>query len=183
MSTCTAFADQNIIARGTLAEVAVALASRAGSVLVIDDQTGRPFDLDLRGDRADITARYSGPSTESVRAGRGRPKLGVIPREVTLLPRHWDWLNAQPGGASAALRRLVEAARRDNAGQDARRQAQDIAYSALSALAGNLADYEEALRAFYADDAVRFEDLTRSWPADIRAYVLEKAMAVWTPVP
>lgn len=178
--TVTAFANQKIIARGALAEVAVFLSTAPDMALVLDDQTGKAVDLDLRGGPQDIAARYAAPETAPEKAGRGRPKLGVTAREVTLLPRHWDWLNAQPGGASAALRRLVESARRENAGQDARRQAQDLAYQVLSVLAGNLPEYEEALRAFYADDLGRFEDLTQAWPTDIRAYVLERVRAVAT---
>ena len=160
--------------------MAIALRPQTNAVLVLDDQTGRPIDLDLRGGPAEITARYTPSRPVPEKAGRGRPKLGVVPREVTLLPRHWDWLNDQPGGASAALRRLVDSARRENAGQDARRQAQDLAYRVLSVLAGNLPNYEEALRAFYADDAVRFEDLTMTWPSDIRTYVMERVRAVQT---
>jgi hypothetical protein len=176
----TAFADQKIIAQGELAQVALAVASHNETILVLDDQSGRPVDLDLRGGAAEITARYEQTSPAREKAGRGRPKLGVVPREVTLLPRHWDWLNEQPGGASAALRRLVESARKENAGHDARRQAQDLAYRVLSVLAGNLPDYEEALRAFYADDEARFEALTTDWPADIRAYVLARVRTVRT---
>jgi len=176
----TAFADQKIIAQGELAQVALAVASHSQTVLVLDDQTGKPVDLDLRGGAAEITARYAPISPAPEKAGRGRPKLGVVPREVTLLPRHWDWLNEQPGGASAALRRLVDSARKENAGQNARRQAQDLAYRVLSVLAGDLPDYEEALRAFYADDEARFEDLTSDWPADIRSYVLARVRAVRT---
>jgi len=101
-----------------------------------------------------------------------------MPREVTLLPRHWDWLNEQPGGASAALRRLVDAARKGNVGQDARRRAQEVAHRVLSVLAGNLPAYEEALRAVYADDHARFEGLTQAWPIDIRTYILARVRAV-----
>lgn len=176
----TVFAHQKIIAHGHLVDVALALAGGDQPALVLNDQTGMPIDLDLRGDPAEITARYAQAPITPEKAGRGRPKLGVVPREVTLLPRHWDWLNDQPGGASAALRRLVESARKENAGQDARRQAQDLAYRVLSALAGNLPDYEEALRAFYADDEARFESLTLSWPTDIRTYVLARVRAVRT---
>ncbi len=70
--------------------------------------------------------------------GRGRPKLGVVAREVTLLPRHWDWLNAQPGGASVALRKLVEQARRANGDADRARAAREAAYHFMSAMAGDL---------------------------------------------
>ena len=178
--TVTAFAHHAIIAQGPLAQVALALAERTDACLILDDQTGRPIDLDLRGDADAIAARYAPSEPTMEKPGRGRPKLGVVPREVTLLPRHWDWLNQQPGGASAALRRLVDSARRENAGQDAKRQAQDLAYRVMSALAGNLANYEEALRAFYADDLTRFETLVAEWPTDLQGYIFTRVRAVQT---
>ena len=105
---------------------------------------------------------------ELVIRGPGRPRLGVIAREVTLLPRHWEWLNAQPGGASATLRKMVEIARKENRGDDARRASQNAAYTFMNALAGDLPGYEEATRALFAGDRERFHALTADWPADIR---------------
>lgn len=170
----TAFIGHRRIAAGTLAEVAVAAKSSLDRdstawVLVFDDATGAVVDLDLRGDPAEIAARYAEP--EEAR-GRGRPKLGVVAREVTLLPRHWDWLAAQPGGASHALRRLVEEARRADGG---RRAARDAAYRFMSALAGDLAGFEEASRALFAGDHGRFDEHTASWPADIRTHAARLA--------
>lgn len=168
---CAAFAGSRLLAAGPLAEVALALQSAAepqGTVLVLDDRTGRAIDLDLRGTPTDLAARLGEPPRE-----RGRPKLGVIGREVTLLPRQWEWLAAQPGGASVVLRRLVEEARLKGAGS--RRAAQDAAYQAMTALAGDLPGFEEALRALYADDRPRFEARLESWPADIRDYVTRLA--------
>jgi len=92
---------------------------------------------------------------------------------VTLLPRHWDWLNAQPGGASVALRKLVEEARRANGDRDRQRAARDAAYHFMSAMAGNLRDFEEASRALFADDRQRFTALIASWPPDIRDHVVK----------
>ena len=109
--------------------------------------------------------------------GRGRPKLGVVAREVTLLPRHWEWLNAQPGGASVALRKLVEAARRTNGDADRLRAARDAAYHFMSAMAGNLTNFEEASRALFADDRRRFTSLIAAWPPDIRDHVAKLAYA------
>ncbi len=100
--------------------------------------------------------------------GPGRPKLGVVAREVTLLPRHWDWLNSQPGGASVALRKLVEEARKSHSGKDRRREAQNAAYKFLTAMAGNEQGFEEALRALFAGDHERFEQFSEAWPADVR---------------
>lgn len=173
MTSCTAFSGTDRLAQGPLTEVALAVmaalaADSAARILVFDDSTGRVIDLDLRGSDADIRARLT-PAAEGVPArGRGRPKLGVVAREVTLLPRHWDWLNAQPGGASQALRRLIDEARRRDEGQTDRRQAQEAAYRFLSAMAGDLPGYEEALRALFADDASRFAAQSAAWPADIR---------------
>jgi hypothetical protein len=152
-------------------------------LLVLSDLSGRPVDLDLRGSLSAVSERFAEAITPPSKAGRGRPKLGVVAREVTLLPRHWDWLASQPGGASAALRRLVEQARRDNAGSDRRREAQEAAHRVMTALAGDLANYEDALRAFYAGDAPRFRELIQVWPADIRAYVETFSEAAWSPEP
>ncbi|MDB5421850.1 MAG: hypothetical protein JWR59_1797, partial [Brevundimonas sp.] len=112
--------------------------------VLVFDATGRVADLDPR-DRA---AAVETPEP----AKRGRPKLGVVAREVTLLPRHWDWLAQQPGGASVALRLLVETARKDSAGADEKRAGRDAAYRFMQAMAGDLAGFEEASRALFADD-------------------------------
>lgn len=160
-----AFAGDARITAGSLTEAALA-AQRAQAedaarpVLVFDSRTGRVVDLDLRGTEADVRARYAPPP-----ARRGRPKLGVTAREVTLLPRHWDWLAEQPGGASVTLRRLVEAARKADPG-DARAR-NEAAYRFLSAMAGNRPGFEEAIRALFAGDHDRLESLIAAWPADI----------------
>lgn len=128
------------------------------SLIAIEDTTGRVVDIDLRDIPDDLPRR-----------SRGRPKLGVASREVTLLPRHWEWLSAQPGGASATIRRLVEDARRSDEG--ARKAAREAAYRVMTVLSGDRAGYEEAVRALYADDAARFAELTEPWPEDVRAFV------------
>ncbi|MDF2233099.1 DUF2239 family protein [Albimonas sp. CAU 1670] len=158
-----AFLGPRLLARGSLAEVAAALhASPAPGALVFDPQ-GRQIDLDLRGTEADVRARHADPAETAPRPrGRGRPKLGVVAREVTLLPRHWDWLTGR-GGASAAIRRLVEAARRAEAPKDAR----DAAWRFMSAAGGDLPGFEEAARALYAGDAEGFAARLAAWPADL----------------
>ena len=107
--------------------------------------------------------------------GPGRPKLGVVAREVTLLPRHWEWLAQQSGGASVALRKLVDEARRTGEDRDRVRQAQEAAYRFMSAMAGNKANYEDAIRALFAGEAARFEDLIAEWPADVRRHAAKLA--------
>lgn len=168
--TYTAFLGVNLIASGSRDEVLAALKPRfdrdAGALfLVFEDQTGKQVDFDLRGTLAEVQARY-----REVHAGPGRPKLGVVAREVSLLPRHWEWLEEQPNGASAAIRRLVEDARkREPAAQEARAAIQ-AAGGFLSAMAGNLPGYEEATRSLYARNKKRFYELIRDWPKDIRLY-------------
>lgn len=188
---CAAFADGRLLASGPLAEVALAVKKAAGGaagVLVFDDATGRVVDLDLRGTKEEVLARLAGtplggcPSTEAASSpdeprGRGRPKLGVIAREVTLLPRHWEWLAAQPGGASVTLRKLVDAARREGAERDRARAAQEAAYRFMSAMAGDLPGFEEAIRALFAQDRARFVARMAEWPADIRDYALRLSSA------
>lgn len=165
---CTAFDGSHRIASGPLVEVALAVKAAEGSatgpILIFDDHTGAQIDLDLRGSTAEIVARL----TERSPRTPGRPKLGVVAREVTLLPRHWEWLAQQPGGASAALRRLVDEARRNDGGRSERRAAQEAAYRFLSAIAGNLPGFEEASRALFADDRDRFRAHGADWPADVR---------------
>jgi len=182
----TAFEGQRRLATGPIAEVALAIkgSTRPGAspIAIFSDSTGRPIDLDLRGSNAEVLARLSAMSpmiTEeagpSEPRGRGRPKLGVVAREVTLLPRHWEWLAAQPGGASVALRKLVEEARKANGDRDRHRTARDAAYHFMSAMAGNLLNFEEASRALFADDRRRFTSLIAAWPADIRDHVVKLA--------
>src|SRR3954447_13341683 len=159
--TFTAFEGPRRLQSGVLAEVALAVKRAEGRsaqpIAIFSDATGRPIDLDLRGSDAEIVARLSPslPPPDSPR-GRGRPKLGVVAREVTLLPRHWEWLNAQPGGTSVTLRKLVEAARRANGAKDRSRAARDAAYHFMSAMAGNLPQFEEASRALFAGQEQRF---------------------------
>ena len=136
---------------------------------------GRAIDLDLRGSVEDVLARLPEmPEASAVEAvapaprGPGRPKLGVVAREITLLPRHWEWLARQPGGASVALRKLVDEARRANKDKDRVRQAQETAYRFIAAMGENKPHYEEVARALFAGDAGRFETWTTSWPADVR---------------
>ncbi|WP_034177230.1 DUF2239 family protein, partial [Burkholderia ambifaria] len=183
----TAFEGHRRVASGPLATVAVALRqacgdTMSGTIVTFDDATGRAIDLDLRGTADEIRVRYAAaPADASAAAGegeprgRGRPKLGVVSREVTLLPRHWDWLAAQPGGASVALRKLVEDARRTHAEADRRRDAQARAYHFMSAIAGDLPGFEEAARALYANDFARLAELIAGWPDDVRDHALALA--------
>ncbi|WP_323041420.1 DUF2239 family protein [Gemmobacter sp.] len=168
----TAFLNHRRIAHGPLADVARTLHALPPDAmpLVFDDATGRAIDLDLRGTEAQAVARHAPPPK-----GRGRPKLGVTAREITLLPGQWDWLAAQPGGASVVLRKLVHAAMQT--GTAARAARRDAAWRVMSALAGDLPGFEEAARALYAGDPAAFARHAAPWPADVRSHILH----LWQP--
>lgn len=197
-ASCTAFAGSECMASGSPAEVARSCRKLLDTgderiLLVFDDASAEHVELDLRGSLKEILARIS-PDTESPPGGDeaeknnqaqkprspGRPKLGVVGREVTLLPRHWEWLSAQPGGASVALRKLVEQARRENQASDRVRSSQEVAFRFMSAMAGDEPGFEEASRALFAGDRVRFEEETKSWPPDVRQYALRLAADAFT---
>ncbi|MGZ2747819.1 DUF2239 family protein [Burkholderia stagnalis] len=200
-SSYTAFEGHRRLATGPLSTVALAIrraldTNAAGAVLIFDDSTGRSIDIDIRGSDAEVLARFAqhaepepapeqtddGAQADEPR-GRGRPKLGVVSREVTLLPRHWEWLGAQPGGASVALRKLVDEARRARATEDQRRAARDRAYHFMSAMAGDLPGFEEAVRALYAGDPSRMGELIAAWPGDVRDHALALALGEIPPMP
>ena len=184
-STFTAFLAGRRLAGGSLQQVALAvrLAQRRdpnAMPLVFSDATGRQRDLDVRGTEAEVAARHAppAPAADAQAAparGRGRPRLGVVAREVTLLPEHWDWLGAQPGGASVALRKLVHEARRAGTKDAPSRHAQERAYHFMAAVAGDLPGYEEATRALFAGDRERLASLIAPWPQDLREHVARLA--------
>jgi uncharacterized protein len=182
LASYVAFEGDRRIAAGNPAEVVRALKERLdrrkdASILIFDATTGAHIDVDLHGGVDHVLAHLAGsadPSGTGERArsslprGPGRPKLGVVAREVTLLPRHWEWLSQQPGGASVALRRLVEEARRDGSDGDIVRRARDASYRFMRAMAGDRPNYEEAIRALFANEATRFNELIAGWPVDVR---------------
>ncbi|CAN5271662.1 DUF2239 family protein [soil metagenome] len=201
----TAFSGQKRIATGDLPQVAVAVKEffrkePVDGVLIFEDETCNLVEIDFRGSARDVRDRIAkipatqSPSpapgepenidansvdpTNSVR-GPGRPKLGVVAREVTLLPRHWEWLNQQTGGASVALRKLVEEARRESSGKDRIRLAQEASYRFMSAALGNASEFEEVSRALFAKDGERFSKLIAKWPADLRDYLARSAAPVF----
>jgi hypothetical protein len=181
-SSCTAFAGDSRIASGALADVALAVKAAADRgervpLLVFNDATSDTIELDLRGTPQDVLARLSerfvpaqdvGMEAQAAPRKAGRPKLGVVGREVTLLPRHWDWLAEQPGGASVAIRKLIDDARKTKSFNDLSRKIKATTYRFISTMAGNFQHFEEASRALFADDREKFANLTVAWPADVR---------------
>ncbi len=205
LATVTAFRGHELLATGALRDVARVVwravkdaESYLGGVLVFDDTTGRVVDLEMRGDEramlahVDVMLRMSqtalvqtneatnGGSVDPVPRPRGRPKLGVVAREITLLPRHWEWLATQPGGASVVLRKLVDAARRTTTDEDRTKAARDVAYRFMNAMAGDLKQFEEVIRALYRGDDARFHELVAEWPHDIAAYSTKLAFPTST---
>jgi uncharacterized protein len=183
-----AFEGDHRIGSGSLRDVARAAREaldrrQDASILVFDSGSGAFVDIDLRGSVDDVLARIppatTPPADEDAAVaaprGPGRPKLGVVAREITLLPRHWDWLAQQKGGASVAIRKLVDEARRVNEDADRIRLGQEAAYRFMSAMAGNRPHYEEAIRALFAADPRRFEKLIAEWPADVRDHAARLA--------
>lgn len=184
--TYTAFSGFRMIAHGVIEEVA-RVCKRHGDtpngerLAVYDDVSGQVIELDLSGSLDDVLARLADHplliSTGSVaqeRKGPGRPRLGVVSREVSLLPRHWEWLAAQSGGASAALRRLVEQARKRNLGGERLRIGREALHRFLWDMAGNLPCFEEVSRALFADEYDAVAELIENWPADIKNYVEQR---------
>ena len=180
-ASCTAFCGSTSIASGDLdlvtrkAKETIDRGTEA-AILIFDDETSALVEIDFRGTADDVSKRLADsaqavtPSIheEPARRGPGRPKLGVVGGEVTLLPRHWEWLKSQPGGASVTLRKLVETAKKANVGKDRVRRSQDAAYRFLSAIAGDYPGFEEATRALFAADEARFDQMVALWPPDIR---------------
>ena len=187
-STCSAFLGVRCIVSGDLHAVATEVKRRIDEgeqnhILIFDDMTSEPVEVDVRGSLKAVLNRLPQSTVqeavvehEAVARTPGRPKLGVTSREVTLLPRHWEWLAGQSGGASVALRKLVEAASRANETKDRIRQAQEATYRFMSALAGNLPGYEEAVRALFAGQAEQFGVLTDTWPVDVRDHARRLAL-------
>jgi len=183
----SAFEGHKLLAQGPLEKVVLRVKKKikddhAARVLVFSDSTGKQMDFDLSGSESDVLGRlkvYVSADEAAPSTGPGRPKLGVVSREVSLLPRHWEWLSTQSGGASATLRRLVDDARKTTSGRDGIKQAQERAYKFMAALAGDLPHYEEVLRALYRKDKKTFETQMAAWPRDVREHTTRLAKGVF----
>jgi hypothetical protein len=190
----TAFKGHKLLAKGRIDEVALSVKAAvemdsAATVLVYSDLTGKEMDFDLRGTKKDVLQRLkvfmstddvsdhpkpgatNNATKNTTSSSPGRPKLGVAAREVSLLPRHWEWLSTQSGGASATIRRLVDDARKSSSGKELVKQGQERTHKFMSSIAGNLPAYEEALRTLYARDLTKFQLHIQDWPQDIIDYI------------
>lgn len=179
---CVAFSAADKIAEGAPRDVAVAMkamldADPGATLRAFDEETAQPLEFDLRGSAADVAGRYGADEPR----GPGRPRLGVTAREVTLLPRHWEWLAAQPGGASVTLRKLVETASRASENADRARAAQEKAYRFMAAAVGDQPGFEEACRALFACDEELFGEIACGWPTDLAAFATRLAGPAFEP--
>jgi hypothetical protein len=174
--TYSAFAGHRRIASGPLDEmlrvVKRHLDQGGEPVLIFEDETGRQVDFDFSGTADDVVARAT---ARTARSGPGRPKLGVVSREVSLLPRHWEWLEEQPNGISAALRRVIDEARKREPGAQRARRVRDAAAKFMWSAGGDLPGFEDAARALYARDYARLATLIHGWPTDVRDHVEQLA--------
>lgn len=186
MNSYVTFLEKDLFAEGTQEEVALKMKkhlskNKDSSFLTFDESTGKQIDFDLHGTLSDVQKRYESKVEESQNASKvGRPKLGVVSREVSLLPRHWDWLASQPDSASVTLRRLVEDAMKRNKDVDAIRVSQDATYRFMSVMAGDLIGYEEALRALYAREEKSFNRFLSAWPKDISHQIKQYAKGAFS---
>ncbi|MEO7776790.1 MAG: DUF2239 family protein [Fibrobacteria bacterium] len=188
-NTYAAFDGGKLVARGTLPEVALRVKRRLGkaehgSVQIFSDDTGNAMDFNFHGSEKEVLKRlevFTGAAGPEVpdSAGPGRPRLGVVSREVSLLPRQWEWLASQSGGASAVLRRLIDEAKRKTSEGHTLKQFQERTYKFMSAIGGDLEGYEEAIRALYKNDRKGFLLRTAAWPQDIREHALDLAGPVF----
>jgi hypothetical protein len=173
------FGGDRLIAAGSLTAALTAAkvwldGEEDGRVLIFEDSTGRQMDFDFRGTIDEVLARALAPQ----QAGRGRPRLGVQSREVSLLPKHWEWLQSQPNGISATLRSLIEAEMNEGSPLNTAHRARDAAYKFITVMAGDRAGYEEACRALYRADRRRFQSETTTWPAAVKTHARRLA-ALW----
>ncbi|WP_128102021.1 DUF2239 family protein [Paenibacillus sp. DCT19] len=181
---CTAFLGNKRVAEGTLQQVAANVKDtledgEIAQLLIFDNSTGKPIDVDFRGSAAEVLQRLNNQAgdvpdveeNEQPTRRVGRPKLGVVSGEVTLLPRHWDWLKSQPGGASVTLRKMIDQARRSGEKESRLRAAQEATYRFMTAMAGDFPHHEEALRALYAGNEELLYQCIEDWSPDIRDHV------------
>lgn len=187
LSTYTAFEGNQLICRGTLSEVVLNIKKRIGKaedsgILIFSDSTGQTMDFNFQGSEKDVLKRleiYVTESTAKENVGPGRPKLGVVAREVSLLPRHWEWLATQPGGTSAVLRKLVDEAKKKSSGDLSIKQLQERAHRFMSVIAGDMQGYEEALRFLYRRDKENFLLQIQKWPDDVKNHAIELSNAIF----
>lgn len=187
MQTYTAFEGFQKLVSSDLEKVLLAVkkrlkAHRDSSILIFSDSTGKQMDFDLSGSDADVIERHKiyTAKTTSPQPTVGRPKLGVVAREISLLPSHWEWLNNQAGGASATIRLLIdEKVKLASSDKMKVKNAQEVTYKFLSAIAGDLPNFEESIRYLYRSDRKKFSELVADWPQDVVAHALTLAADVF----
>ncbi len=176
-TACIAFNGDQVIASGSVHDVAKQTKLQLdkepnAAILIFEETTSRLVEIDFRGTLDDVLKRLPKPEPqEPIRRGPGRPRLGVVSREITLLPRHWDWLSKQSGGASVVLRRLVEQASKASSATDRIREAREVCYRFMTVMAGDRSNFEDATRALYAGNKDLFFSQIVDWPKDIKSHL------------
>ncbi|MES2802482.1 MAG: DUF2239 family protein [Bdellovibrionota bacterium] len=187
MFNYTVFAGFKIISQGNIEEVAIATKKYLKKeddvrLLIFSDLSGKQMDLDLSGADKDVIDRlsvYKAAEASVSVSGPGRPKIGVKPREVSLLPLHWEWLSTQSGGASATIRRLVDEKMKAPTPKDKIKQTQESVYTFLNSIAGDLTNFEDAIRFLYRQDEAKFKDAIADWPKDLKKHTLTLSRGVF----
>ena len=170
--------EKSIVSRGSLEQIIVQVKAIDMNIepMVFEVDSCRRIDFSWYGDAATVFANASTDKPQTSK--RGRPKLGVKAKEVTLLPRHWEWLSTQKGGASSALRRLVDEAQKNASTEDVICSQQQQLDKFMLAFLGDEPGFEEASRALYRNSKISFEAAIEVWPADIRDFVINKFMGI-----
>lgn len=187
--TYAAFKKEKLIAEGDLKKVILKtkrelMRSPESAILIFSNETGKTMDFNFQGSENEVLSRLEvflepkieiDPKEKKV----GRPSLGVISREVSLLPKHWEWLACQSGGASAEIRRLVEKAMKQTQAASTVKMAQEKTFRFLNTIAGNFPNFEEAIRSLYRRDLNAFEQIIKFWPVDIKDHALHLSKHAW----
>ncbi|TBR43539.1 DUF2239 family protein [Marinomonas agarivorans] len=193
----SAFLDTRLLAAGELTTVITQIKQQFPDreALLVETNSCKRLEINWQGSVEDVLARIDAmpqaeplssdliaPATPKthIKSKRGRPKLGVVSKEVTLLPRHWEWLSKQSGGASVTLRRLVDQARQENSLEDEIKLRQEQIYNFISFFAEQLPNVEETMRALYRQDRSLFYRSIKNWPTDIRRFCEDRFIAIPT---
>ncbi|RZG86913.1 DUF2239 family protein [Acinetobacter venetianus] len=178
-TTYTAFSGDHYLASGEMMELILKikqLQETTENILIFNDQTGRQTDFDYTGSEQEIRERYAEPEpTKKV----GRPKLGVISREITLQKKHWDWLDQQSASASAIIRKLIDKELDDPNSESNKMLAKQATDRFMLAMLGNMPNYEEATRALYQGDREVFLKMIQDYPKDLKKYLIQKTQNIF----
>lgn len=180
-NTYTAFVGNTRLITDSLLNVALAIKNQqhdSAPILIFEDQTGKQIDVNITGSESDIQQRYA--ELETVKKV-GRPKLGVISREITLQQKHWDWLDLQNSSASAVIRKLIDQELNNAQSESNIMMTKQTTDRFMSAMLGNMPNYEEATRALYQGNKEGFLELIQDYPNDLKEYLNLRTVNIFKP--